>query len=362
MLGPMLAASLFLAFMANINQVSMHRFYRNRLMEAYMPFSIKGAGEQKKGLFYPYATQKDMDLCYLCDITPTDAPYHIINTNLQTVGSLDQKLSQRGGENFIFSPRFVGSTSTDFVETSTYMGGTANLGTAMAISGAAVDPNSYATRSRPLSFLMSLLNVRLGAWVRNPGHKDLDKTMRNPLWYYYMFREMLGRGLNEKCRHLHLSDGGHFENLGLYELVRRRCRIIVISDAAADSDYTFGDLGKAIELIRVDFGAKVQIDVTPMMPIEGTRISPQAVVGGKIRYADGQEADLFYIKTTLIKGLSEDINAYSRSNPSFPDQTTADQFFDEKQFEAYRELGYSIGKTLVPLWDGLDPRKKDNHG
>ena len=150
-LWPMLLISVFLAVVANINHVSMHRFYRNRLMEAYMPAAIKGAGYEpgKNPPYYPYAPEKEADRFCLHDIHPTDAPYPIINTNLQTIGSNDQKLSQRGGENFIFSPGYVGSGSTDWVKTRNYMGGAFSLATAMAISGAAVDPNSYATRSRP---------------------------------------------------------------------------------------------------------------------------------------------------------------------------------------------------------------------
>ena len=194
--------------------------------------------------------------------------------------------------------------------------------------------------------------------MRNPRHKEVHKKLRTPLWYYYIFREMLGKGLDENCWQIHLSDGGHFENLGLYELVRRRCRTIIISDAAADPKYSFADLARAIELVRVDFGARVEIDITLLQPASETRQSPAAMARGKVYYNDdgktgcqgpGQmpaTADLFYVKTTLVKGLSEDIYAYGRSHPDFPDQTTADQFFDETQFEAYRELGFLIGRQL----------------
>lgn len=355
----MLGISIFLAFVANINQVSMHRFYRNRLMVTYMPFSIKGAAQRSEfPQFYPYATEKEMDYFLLKKIPITDAPYHIINTNLQTVGADDPKLNRRGGDSFIFSPKYIGSDSTDYVKTEEYMGGDSNLATAMAISGAAVDPNSYATRSRPLSFLMSLLNIRLGYWAINPRHTSMGNSFFHPMWYYYMLREMLGKGLDEKCWQIHLSDGGHFENLGLYELIRRQCRTIIISDAAADANWKFDDLAKVIEMVRVDFGAQVEIDIERLKPKGDSRISDSAFVKGTITYdmeKNGvKTADLIYIKTTIIDGLSEDIYSYKCSNPTFPDQSTADQFFDERQFEAYRELGFLIGKTLPPLGNGIE--------
>ncbi|MCP4665942.1 MAG: hypothetical protein GY849_06215 [Deltaproteobacteria bacterium] len=157
---------------------------------------------------------------------------------------------------------------------------------------------------------------------------------------------MLGRGLDEKRWHVHLSDGGHFENLGLYELIRRRCRYIIVSDAGADPKWKFGDLGRAIEMARVDFGARVDLDTRPLMPPGKNEASPLPFVLGKVTYNNGAFADLIYIKTAITKGLPEDVYAYCRVNPSFPDETTIDQFFDERQFEAYRELGFQIGLQL----------------
>ena len=174
----------------------------------------------------------------------------------------------------------------------------------------------------------------------------MTKPLRTPAWPYYMFREMLGKGLNEKCNQIHLSDGGHFENLGMYELIRRRCKYIIVSDAACDPHFHFQDLGKLIELARLDFGAEVQINVDDLKSKGDDRVSDKAIVQGKIIYDDGETAELIYIKTTITKYLSEDIYSYRRAHDVFPDQTTADQFFDEPQFEAYRELGYLIGSSL----------------
>lgn len=330
-----LLLSLILALTANINHVSMHRFYRNRLMEAYLPYELVDQAQEKA------------DGCHLHEIPQTAAPYHLINTNIQLVGSRTPEYKERGGDSFILSPLYCGAKSTGYAPSSEYVGGTLNLATAFAISGAAVDPNTYATRSRPLTFLMTLLNVRLGYWIRNPRRPavKLGKWSR-PWWYIYMFRELSGRFLSEDRMHIHLSDGGHFENLGLYELIRRRCRYIIVADAAADPDWTFRDLSQVIQRVRVDFGARVELDTAPLQPDPITGRSEQAFIHGRITYVDGSEAELLFVTTTLIDGLPEDIYGYRRAHPSYPDESTGDQFFDEAQFEAYRELGFQIGRRL----------------
>lgn len=354
-----LVVSVFLALVANINHVSMHRFYRNRLREAYMPYDVtSSSGMIQSGTscqpgavcHYPCATPQEADFFYFKDMqdVDTDSPYPLINTNLQTVGSGKTKLRRRGGENFVFSPYYCGSDSTRWIQTEEYAGGESNLATAMAISGAAVDPNTYATRSRPLSFLMTLFNVRLGYWARNPKYSNTcNLPLRAPAWYYYIFREMLGAGLSENCRQIHLSDGGHFENLGVYELVRRKCKYILASDAGCDPQYQFSDLAKLIELIRVDFGTELNICTNPLRPDAKTGLSQVPFIIGTLEYNDGSQGYLIYVKTTLINGLSEDIYGYRRQNSSFPDETTSDQFFDEQQFEAYRELGFLIGRGVL---------------
>ena len=336
--------SYILATVADINQVSMHRFYRNRLLEAYMPYRLS---DEEPILDHTGRSQRpqDADKCSISKIPQTSAPYHIINTNVQTVSSPSPKFRERGGDNFIFSPCFCGAESTGYLKTQEYIKGKTNLATAMAISGAAVDPNTYVTRSRPLNFLMTILNVRLGYWIRNPRYNNKKRAIlwRNPTWYS-IFIEMFGRGLNEKRWSIHLSDGGHFENLGLYELVKRRCRCIIVCDATADPGYLFEDLGKAVELVRVDFGAKVDLNTKDFIPEDKkNKISKSAWVKGKIIYDNKEEGDLIYITTTLIEDLPEDIYAYQRRNSKFPDQGSGDQFFDEQQFEAYRELGFNIG-------------------
>ena len=141
-------------------------------------------------------------------------------------------MTTRLGAGFAFSALYSGSQQTGWRRVDSYAGGALTLSTAFTISGAAIDPDTYATNARPIAFLMGLLNVRLGYWAKHPrlGHE------RNPLlpwWWIFLFREMLGIRLDARRRHIHLSDGGGFENLGLYELVRRRVKTIVVCDAGA---------------------------------------------------------------------------------------------------------------------------------
>ncbi len=329
---PGLLLSFVFGVLANINHVSMHRYYRDRLLAAFLPR-------------HPEHKEDDPNHCYLKDLHQTAAPYHIINTNMLTLDSPNSKRRGRGADNFIFSPLVCGSTATGFARTDEYLDGTMNLATALTISGAAVNPNTGVTRSRPLAAVMTLFNARLGYWTRNPAHPPKFKLVRSrPLWHTYALREMLGLSMDENSKHVHLSDGGHFENLALYELVRRKCRYIVVCDAAADPQWSFADLVNVIGKVRVDFGASIEIDTRPLRPQTDSAISQAASVTGRIRYVDGSEARLLYINTSLISGLPEDIYGYHRAHPSFPDEPTADQFFDEAQFEAYRELGYQIGR------------------
>jgi hypothetical protein len=326
--------SVLIGALANINYVSIHRYYRDRLLAAFMP------PEDFKDYAQP-------NRCPLKDIPQTQAPYHLINTLMMTWNSANSKLRIRGGDNFIFTPLFCGADSTGYARSAEYLGGTMDLGTAFSISGAAINPNTGVTRSRPLALIMTLLNLRVGYWVRNPKRPaNRIKGWSRPYWLLYSLREMFGLKMDENQRHVFLSDGGHFENLGLYELLRRHCRYIVVSDASADPGWNLGGLGNALEKARVDFGVGIDIDTRSLQPQGPNKYSSQPWVLGDIYYADGSRGVLLYIKSTVCAGLPEDVYAYRRAHPLFPHQPTSNQFYDEPQFEAYRELGFQIGKRI----------------
>jgi hypothetical protein len=331
-----LAASILFALVCDINAVSMHSYYRSRLAEAFLPEVGEGRA----------AAASHPMLFRLTDVkAASGGPFHIINATLNTTSSTDAKLRARNGENMILTPLYCGSSATGYRRTSSYLRGELTLSTAFAVSGAAVDPDTYATKSRAVSFLMALLNVRLGIWVANPRHEP--RRLRWPAWYHLMMREMLGVGLDEKDGRIHLADGGHFENLGLYELLRRRCRYIVVSDAGADPQATLADLGQAVQRARADLGADVHICADPLFHTHGSEMRAQAHLIGDVTYSDGTRGEILYLKALLRENLSADIYGYWRTNSEFPNQPTSNQFYGELQFDSYRELGRQLMAGIV---------------
>ncbi len=376
--GLILLSALFGIFV-NLNYVGLHRMYRDRLMETFLPDSERVV----EGKWGPALKADKALLNNMCK-DQANRPYHLINTNIVLVDSPNSRYRGRGGDSFILSPLYCGSDATGWRETGNYMTRKTRgmtLSTAMAISGAAVNPNAGVggrgiTRNKLVSTLMFLLNLRTGYWAPNP---NVTKPRPFPPNFFFpgMRGGVLGTGLSEERRRIELTDGGHFENLGLYELVRRKLSIIIVSDAGADPGFHFADLANAVERVRVDFGAKIRFSddenglksILPESELSSKRskddvfaikykLAKQGYAIGKIYYHDhNPDSDkpgiLFYLKTTLIPGLPSDIYGYKSANKDFPDQSTADQFFDESQFEAYRELGYQITKKMLKSEDAI---------
>jgi hypothetical protein len=144
--------------------------------------------------------------------------------------------------------------------------------------------------------------------------------------------------------YVYLSDGGHFENLGLYEMVLRRCRYIVVVDAGQDHECRFEDLGNALRKIRIDLGIRIQLEKVLIGSGEIDSGAGRYCAAGNILYreVDGDQAEngqLLYIKPTLCGGEPQDVLHYKKLNKLFPHESTADQWFSEQQFESYRILG-----------------------
>jgi hypothetical protein len=280
------------------------------------------------------------------------APLHIDNTSLNLVGGKNQARQQRMAEPFTISPLHSGSAFVGYRDSRKYgskLRGI-SLGTAVAISGAAASPNQGYHSSIPLAFLLTMFNVRLGAWLGNPGAAGAKTYGKdNPTSTVELLaREMVGE-TNDTFRWIYLSDGGHFENLALYEMVLRRCRYIVVSDGGCDPKFTFDDLGNAIRKIRMDFGIPIQFEKMPMRVRDED--SPWNYVAiGTIDYEaiDGPSAKpgtLIYLKPGYYSSddlLPKDVVNYARECSDFPHESTADQWFSESQFESYRALGCHV--------------------
>lgn len=370
--GAVILAIFLLGVCVNINYASLHRMYRDRLMEAFMPDA-----ESARNNRWGFSEEADKALIETMCQAPNRRPYHLINANLVLVNSETAKYRGRGGDNFILSPFYCGSDATGWRQSSVYMkkgGRGITLSSAMAISGAALNPNAAnngrgVTRNRWVSILYTLLNLRLGYWSMNPKFEAVRGF--SPNFIVPGLQNILFKGLREDNYVVELSDGGHFENLALYELIRRRLKVIIACDGGADGAFAFDDLGNAIEKARVDFGAKIvfddpELDLRDVLPGSGNdpaivakyQTAKRGFAIASIQYADGSKGKLIYIKATMTEGLSTDIYSYKSANKEFPHQPTVDQFFDEVQIEAYRELGYYLGWQMLETNSGVAKGEK----
>src|SRR5262249_41825917 len=247
---------------------------------------------------------------------------------------------------------------------SVHYGNGITLGTAMAISGAAANPNKGFHSSPLVRVLMTLFNGSLGCWLGNPGPAGATTWRRAGPRYFVgpLLAETTGN-TTDNYKYLNLFDGGHFENLGLYELVLRRCHYIVVIDASEDPKFSFADLGEAVRKIRVDFC--IPIDFEPIRIYSRSQIDALKSAGqkghncaiGRIRYSEvdpdvnGKKAPdgiIIYIKQACYGEEPRDIYEYFKRSETFPYESTADQSFSESQFESYRMLGaYTMEKLCT---------------
>jgi hypothetical protein len=355
------AAALFgtlMGFFINANKFSLHATYRNRLIRAYLAAS-RTAEARKPSLFTGFDPADNFALCEL----PSVKPLHLINGALNLVKSEQLAWQERKAESFTMSRLHCGCLHVGYRPSAEYGEGI-TLGTAMAISGAAANPNMGYHSSPVVGFLMTLFNMRLGWWLGNPGAPGAKTWRRSGPRYSVgpLFSEALGN-TTDHAKYVNLSDGGHFENLGLYEMVLRRCHWIVVSDGGEDPGFAFADLGEAVRKIRIDFGIPIEfgpMSIYPRSTIETPKDSRHRCAVGHVRYSvvDGPDAPdgvIVYIKPACYGDEPRDIYEYSKRNETFPHESTANQFFSESQFESYRMLGaYTMEKLCTDCHGDFD--------
>jgi predicted acylesterase/phospholipase RssA len=341
----------------DVNANSLHQFYRDRLVDAFLLDPKKKWDEINKNR---NVAANDF---LLTEISPVDTPYHLINTTLNVPGSPRANRRGRNGDFFLLSRNFVGSEVTGYVETADVKEfWTGDIGTAMAISGAAAAPNMGIASLRPLAFTLALLNVRLGRWFPNP--QQLGKFGKHLNWPRprYFLAEAFFRA-RETFRYVFLSDGGHIDNLGVYELLRRRAAVIIVVDGEADGELDFPSLVQLQRLARIDLGVRIRLpwgeikrhtrQASDEIAAEKGRTmnpGPHAAVG-IIEYpgetgAEAEAGVLIYLKASLTGDENDYVTDYKKRNPDFPHETTLNQFFSEEQFEVYRALGFHISNRL----------------
>ena len=356
--GACIAALIFVAARVDINEFSLNAFYRHRLVRCYLGASRCAPGERQPQNFTGFDDQDDIRLADLVDPEggPAPGPLHIVNCALNLGGSSDLALHTRHSAGFTLTPLTCGSgypsrtqsgntEELGYVATREYGGplGTPTLGQAISVSGAAASPNMGYHTSPVVAFLLTVFNVRLGWWFPNPGGEDV--AMPSPHFNLpYLFAELLG-GATDKSKFVMISDGGHFENLAAYELVRRRCRTIVISDGECDPALAFEGLGTLIRMCEVDFGAKITIDVSALRAASPSTWSTKRFAVGTITYGDGSpQGTLIYLKASMTGREDTAVLQYKASHHTFPHESTGDQFYREDQFESYRALGREVAQ------------------
>jgi hypothetical protein len=364
-----------ISILVNINRISLHSLYRNRLIRAFL-----GASAQTRDPD-PFTGFDMADNIGLHELWRPEEeriwrPFHVLNITLNVVSSQRLAWQERKAAPFTMSPLHCGTGIKAYHEDPEsgraperpvgayrssreygHWDGGMSLGTAMAISGAAANPNMGYHSWPAITFLMTMLNVRLGWWLGNPGwegqstyFRDGPRNAIGPL-----VLETFGLTTDEK-KYVHLSDGGHFDNLGLYEMVRRRCRFILVSDAGHDPDFTFEDLGNVVRKIAIDLGIPIRLEKLEVLKARSKE--KDAVAADYAYYRIGtieyQRCDprckngvLIYVKPSYHGNESAGIRSYALAHLDFPHQGTANQWFTESQFEAYRSLGFEIMDTIL---------------
>ena len=340
----------FAAWVVNVNYFSLNDLYRNRLVRTFLGASnlTSGASDEDnvRDKFTGFSEADNMKLADLWVKGRRDFPYPVVNMtlNLTSISARHLAWQERKGEPFVATPLFTGGHNVGYRPTDRYAGGL-TLGTAMSISGAAVSPN-WGFHSSPLTaFLMTLFNARLGVWLGNPrgeGNPMNAWSSEQPKMGWSLFRyEAFGR-TDDQAPYVYLSDGGHFENLGIYEMLRRRCKSIVVSDAGADFDVQLADLGNALRKASIDLGVTVIFERIQVAKRGSDPANPGVYCAvGKVVYPEphGFTGEILYIKPGLYDDAPADVRAYAAANSRFPHDTTLNQWFTESQFESYRALG-----------------------
>lgn len=331
-LNLVLIATAFVAFLGlDINKTGPQKLYRDQLARSFMGWQSKTVQP-------------------LSDVNPTGrAPYHLINAAVNLPSSDNRVLRDRRSDFFLFSKHWLGSAAVGYAETSRWKidGQPVDLATAMAISGAAASPQMGLSSYPTLSALMALLNIRLGYWIKRPDSKwPFDSP-----GFLCLLKEMTGFGMSESASWLSVSDGGHIENMGLYELLRRRCKFIICVDGEADPQSTFHGQLTLVRHAQIDLGVTIEPKLDEMRPDRGTKLSRTHAHMFRILYHHKDERPpdvglLLYMKLSLTGDETELLKRYRLLNPDFPHQSTLDQFFDEEQFEAYRQLGVHIARGM----------------
>jgi len=291
------------------------------------------------------------------------------------------------------SRSWVGAPELGWLPTERYLGAlsrgnqdSVSIESLMALSGAAVSPAMGKQSLGPKGSVLAILNVRLGRWIPHPGavKQIVDGTScvkrwrHRPGWTYFI-REVVRRYRHE-AHYVYVTDGGHWENLGLVEALRRGCNHIVAISAAGDGAFSHATLAEAVELARTDLGIEIEMgEVWRMRSSVAEKPAERLPSGRQYLLQDGDQPSLgvvsefgftsgtfrrravdpphdtgtiLLIEATMVDELPIDVHAYAESHHEFPDVSTGDQFFINRDFESYRMLGRVLAEDALESHPG----------
>ncbi|MDO8630776.1 MAG: hypothetical protein Q7R41_09800, partial [Phycisphaerales bacterium] len=374
-----------------LNGLSIHRMYEQRIRRTWIisgvPPSQKARDDLRGKDWERTWVRPDLTVGGLAaEPEKITSPYPMWVTALNMAGSTNVALLGRKSDGFVIGPVVCGSRTTGWVKTEESAAfRNMRLSTAATISGAAVSPNMGTTTHPTLAIAMTLFNVRLGMWVKNPLRptKTKERVISALQRLFSVYWNELGGRASHRGAWVYLSDGGHFENLGIYELLRRRCKYIIAVDATGEpggnGPLNFGGIGIPLRMARTDFGVEVKLDIRPLERDLATGHAGSYFAVGRIRYPkaegghgnpDALDSDrdtgyLVVIKSSLVdRTVPPDvINYFRQENSDFPYDSTVDQQFAQPQFESYRQLGFIAGAAVADAAVGstLDMRFQALH-
>ncbi len=341
------------------NSTSLHDYYRDRIGFAFLGEPVGLPNESRMALAK-------------CRPHEHGAPYPLFGAAVCEQSPLvhPEQLEVRFSE-FLISPLYCGSKRLGYVRTDEYAPAKSlTVADATAISGAALSPNYFVHHI--VMVLMTLLNLRMGKWLPNPLYAPLKRFRPRLL---NQFRYDLEPNIQDRPI-LQVTDGGHVENLGLGELLERRCKLIIMSDAGQDPDFAFNDFARLVRRYRNIYGVEfLELDGKTRLKVSG-RFPTRTVQADKksksvshkaldkpfkegapeqrhfflarIRYPgdDDPTGLMYYVKPCLTGSEDADLYSYAVEHPKFPHDSTADQAFSAAQFESYRRLGAITGEDI----------------
>jgi hypothetical protein len=375
-----LAVVLLVAYRwADLVSWSLHPFYKRQLSSAFAVRRVQPPPRPDGTVPPPTVEERPYDTWYrLSQSQPDDFPEVLIcaAANISDYGVVP---SGAHVTSFVFSAARVGGPLVGAIDTARLENAVGSRGrditlpAAVAIAGAAVSPSMGKMTRAPLRFLITLTNLRLGVWVPNPRRVAdfVEGTTRRVYPMHprpsFLVRELLGRN-HVGSRFLYVSDGGHYENLGLVELLRRRCTEVWCVDASGDSIDTFNTLAEAMLIARGELDVEIRLDPSVMAPDpadDAPAGAPRHVRGtharGTIHYPDGAEGTIVVIKAGVPRDAPFEVRAFHASHPTFPCDSTLNQFFSAERFDAYRTLGaFAAARALQDVsGDGSDTTASD---